>query len=74
MPITASELRARIYRLLDEVIATGRPIEIDRKGTRLKIVLDEPPPKLSRLLSRDEAIVGDPDDLVHVDWSTEWRP
>jgi len=36
--MTASKLRQNIYRALDEVIETGVPLEIERKGKRLRIV------------------------------------
>ncbi len=32
MPPTASKLRQDVYRILDQVLATGVPIEIVRKG------------------------------------------
>ncbi len=35
--ITASHLRQNIYRILDEVIETGRPVEITRKGSVVRI-------------------------------------
>jgi hypothetical protein len=34
MGISVSKLRADIYRLLDEVLATGRPLEVDHTGKR----------------------------------------
>lgn len=74
MTITASELRQNVYRLLDEVLASGVPLEVERSGRRLRIVPVDPPPKLSRLSPHPGTIVGDPEDLVHVDWSGEWRP
>lgn len=73
MKITASELRANIYRLLDQVAKTGEPIEIERDGRLLRIVAVAPPRRLERLVRRD-IILGDPNDLVHMDWSSEWRP
>ena len=33
----------------------------------------ETPSKLQNLKRRD-CIVGDPEDLVHLDWSNGWRP
>jgi hypothetical protein len=51
---------------------TGEPIEIDRGGKKLLIVPKEKLAKLKNLIRRD-VIVGDPEDLVHLDWSTEWR-
>lgn len=74
MAVSPSELRANIYRLLDEVLATGTPLEIERKGRKLRIVPDEPVSKLSRLKPRPGFIIGDPDDLVHMDWSEYWDP
>jgi len=71
MTVTASQLRNDIYRMLDKVLETGSPLIVERKGRRLKIVCDETPSKLSRLVKHD-CIAGDPEDLVHMDWSTEW--
>ena len=42
-PITATHLRANIYRILDEVLTTGEPIEIVRKGKTLRLVSESPP-------------------------------
>ncbi len=72
--MTASELRQNIYKLLDHVLETGLPLEIERNGRRLRIVPSDAPPKLDRLTQHDDYIVGDPDELVHIDWSHEWRP
>lgn len=71
--ITATELRANLYRLLDRVAETGEPLEIERGEHIVRIIAVAPPSKLARLVRRD-AVVGDPDDLVHMDWSSEWRP
>jgi hypothetical protein len=74
MSITASALRANVYRLLDEVLDSGQPLEIERKG---KIVVIAPKEKRSvwdRLPRREGAIVGDPDELIQMDWSSEWNP
>lgn len=74
MVVTASKLRENVYRILDEVLETGVPVEIERRGRRLRIVAVDAPSPLDRLVPRIDVIVGDPDDLVHVDWSGEWRP
>lgn len=74
MVVTASQLRQNIYRLLDEVAETGVPLEIERRGRRLRIVAVEPPSKLDRIVVRRDLINGDPDELVHLDWSSAWRP
>jgi hypothetical protein len=74
MIMTASELREDVYRVLDHVLATGEAVEIERNGRRLRIVADDPPRRLGRLVARPWVIVGDPNDLVHVDWSDERTP
>jgi len=71
MKVTASKLRENIYGILDEALKTGVPVEVVRKGKILKIVPETKPDKLSRLKKR-KCIVGDPEDLVHLDWSNEW--
>jgi hypothetical protein len=76
MALTASKLRENIYKILDQVLATGVPAEISRAGRRLRIVPVEDPPsrRLDRLQPQPDALVGDPEDLVHLDWSGEWKP
>lgn len=75
MAIKASKLRENIYQLLDEVARTGVPLEIDRKGKRLAIVSMEKKNKLDNLKKRDILAKGvKPEDLVHMDWSKEWKP
>ncbi|MGI9016453.1 MAG: type II toxin-antitoxin system Phd/YefM family antitoxin [Euzebya sp.] len=74
MAITASKLRQDIYRLLDQVLETGEPLEIERKGRRLRLVPDERPSRIAALDPHHGTIVGDPDELIHRDWSPEWRP
>ena len=73
MPLTASSLRQDIYRILDEVLETGVPVEILRKGRVLRIVADQPRSKLGNLIVR-ESMNDDPEAYVHVDWSGEWKP
>jgi Phd_YefM. len=72
MVVKPSQLRANLYRILDRVLRTGEPIEIDRAGQKLLLV---PKKKKARLnnLTRREVIAGDPEDLVHLDWSKEWK-
>ena len=73
MAMTASHLRQNIYRLLDRTLETGQALEIKRKGRLLRIVAEASGPKLSRLVKRP-CIKGDPEKLVHIDWSGQWKP
>ena len=71
MPITASKLREDVYRILDEAVETGVPVEVIRKGVVLRIVPETRPSKLANLKKRS-AFTGDPDDIISMDWSSEW--
>ncbi len=71
MKVTASKLRENIYGILDQALETGVPVEVVRKGKILKIVPETKPDKLSRLKKRNY-LVGDPEDIVHMDWLSEW--
>jgi prevent-host-death family protein len=72
--MTVTKLRPNLFKVLDQVIETGIPIEIKRKGTKIKIVAVEPVSRLESLEPHPGTIVGDPEDLVHTDWSGEWKP
>ena len=63
-----------LLRLLDKVVKTGTPVEIERKGKRLLISPAEKHRNLDCLEKHPDFIFGNPDDLVHIDWSSEWKP
>ena len=71
-PMTATELRKDIYRVLDEVLETGDPQQVVRGSRTLMIV----PAGGRRLrlaeLPRREALNCTPDELVETSW--EWSP
>ncbi len=69
--ITPTELRGNIYNLLDEVLNTGIPIEINKGGKKLRIVPVGKANKLQNLVSRPNMIKGDPNDLVDISWDKE---
>jgi hypothetical protein len=72
MAVTASTLRSNIYKLLDETLTSGKPLQIKRKGQELSITPVRKSSKLSNL-TRHDCIVGNPEELVHNDWSDEWN-
>jgi len=67
-------LRQDVYRLLDEVLRTGRPLEIERNGQLLHIAPAMAGSRLERVVVRPELISGDAADLVSLDWSASWQP
>ncbi len=69
--MNATRLRANLYAVLDEVIETGKPVEIVRKGKRLRIVPDHPVRKTDAL-EPHPGTVDDPEAIVHQDWSGLW--
>jgi len=70
--LTASHLRQNIYRILDEVIETGQPVEIERKGRVVRIETKGEDKSIFEILTpHPGAIAGDADDLVHIDWLEE---
>lgn len=73
-PMTPTELRNDIYRVLDEVLTTGVPQEVTR-GDRVLMIIPAGGRRL-RLedLPRREALTCSPDELVEISWEREWSP
>ncbi|MBU2515027.1 type II toxin-antitoxin system Phd/YefM family antitoxin [bacterium] len=69
--VSPTELRSNIYKLLDEVLNSGVPIEINKGGKLLRIVPVAKSNKLANLNSKPDIIVGSPDDLVNITWEKE---
>ncbi len=75
MAITATKLRSDLYRVIDEVIRKGVPVEVELRGKRVRITPAEPRDKLANLVKRPGVIVGDPGRLAKVKTFDEakWR-
>lgn len=77
--MTATSLRQHIYKVLDGVARTGKPVVVERKGVLIKLVAKrgkskkDGPSVFDNLVKRN-VIRGDPEDLVHIDWSKYWKP
>jgi len=73
--INTTQFRKDVYNILDEVIKTGRPVEITRKGQILKILCDQNPARLQKLKGKKKkkAYVGNSDEVIGMDWSKEWQ-
>ena len=69
--VTPTELRTNIYKILDEITRSGVPVEINKRGKKLKIIPVEKPDKISNLKRRPNIIKGNPDDLVNIQWEKE---
>ncbi len=65
--MTVTALRQNLFNVIDHVLATGEPVEIERHGKRLLLVPEQGGSKLARLKKRS-LITGDvaslPDEKV----------
>jgi len=73
MTITATQLRKNIYQVIDRVALTGVAVEITRKGQSVLLVPSKARSKLSNLKKRS-VLKCPPEDIIHTDWSSEWKP
>lgn len=69
--MTATRLRHDIYNILDNIIETGIPVEVERKGGKLRIIPEKRKNKLDNLKKR-ELVKGDIEDIIHIDWMKGW--
>ena len=72
MAITLSSLRTNLYKIVDEAISTGIPVEITRNGHKVRLVPERKAGKLGNL-KRRKALRCDPKALLNLDWSSEWK-
>ncbi|GAB4366486.1 MAG: hypothetical protein Kow0060_24040 [Methylohalobius crimeensis] len=71
--LSPSRLRVNLYRILDRVLESGNPVEIERKGRRLRITVEREG-KLDLLKPHADYLKVPSEDIVHMDWSQEWHP
>lgn len=69
--ITVTELRRNIFRLFDEVLNTGVPLEVKKGNQKLRILPIKKKNKLDNLTLRPEVIKENPDDLPDIHWERE---
>jgi prevent-host-death family protein len=75
MTITATKLRADLYRVIDNVIKNGVSVEVELRGKKVRIVPAETRDKLAALVKRPGVIIGDSGRLPQVKTFDEkkWR-
>ena len=72
MIVAATKLRQNLYRILDEILDSGIPVKINRKGEILMIIPEKKKSKLERL-TEHKTIVGDPDSIIKTNFDYEWK-
>ncbi len=70
--LSLTKMRSDLYKIMDRVLDTGVPVEIERRGRKIRIVPVPPKSKIDNLVKRPGTIIGDPEEMVHMDWSDEW--
>ncbi len=73
MRVSLTLLRSNLYKIVDQVLETGIPVEIERKGKILKILSERKLSKLSHLQAHPNVINGNPNDIIDIDWLKEWH-
>lgn len=69
--MNSAEFRSSLEQLLDQVLETGEPLEIEHRGKKLYLTV-EAPPQHRRPVRRD-ALTGDPEGADEEgDWLEEW--
>ena len=74
MTVTPTEFRKNLFSLLDSILQNGKVLEINRNGHIIKVIPPKKSKKIDRLVPHEDAVVGESDDLVSMDWSGEWKP
>ena len=69
--VSPTELRSNIYKLLDDVLTSGVPLEINKGGKLLRIVPVAGSDKLANLTPKKDVIVGDSNELADISWEKE---
>ncbi len=70
--LSKPQLGEKMYHLLERVVNSHAPLEIEFKGQILRIsVKNESGDKFAALEPHPDCLVGDSEDIVHLDWSGE---
>jgi prevent-host-death family protein len=70
----ATHLRKNLFSVLNKAAHTGKPVEVESKGRRFRIIALEQPDKLANLQKHPDVFSGDLDNLIKIEWMNGWRP
>ena len=73
MTVTPTKLRENLFKLLDEVIATGEVLDVKRNGHILHIVPERKGSRLEKIIAKKITNASD-EELINTDWEDEWKP
>jgi len=70
----ATQFRKSLFRTLDKAARTGKPVEVESKGRRFRIIAVQQSDKFAGLEKHPDVFSGDLDRLIEIDWMKAWRP
>lgn len=71
MTITPTDFRKNLFILLNMLLDTGKVLEINRNGHIFKVIPPKKTKKLDKLIAHEDAVVGDSNDFISMDWSLD---
>ncbi len=72
--ITATELRANVYRILDRILESGEAQEVVRGSSKLLIIPAEERKHSLKDRPKRDGLNCSLDELVATSWEKEWSP
>ncbi len=72
--MSATRLRTELFKTLDQVVAKGEAVEIERPGGTVRIVPAASDSRLARLSLHPGTVSGNPEDLASLSWEDAWQP
>ncbi len=73
MTVTITQFRKDVYRLFDRTLKSGEPLKVTCKGGTLLLVPPDVKPLAKRLKKR-AVLCCEPEEIIHMDWSKQWKP
>ena len=61
--LTVTSLRENLFKIIDKVMLSGIPQEFERKGKKLKIIVEGNVNKINNLIPH-RSIIGNPEKLI----------
>jgi len=71
--ISTKQFFSNIEQFLENIADKHEPLEIEYKGRTFVISVKPRSDKLSNLKHHPACVTGNPEDIVHIDWSGEWK-
>ncbi len=72
--MTITELRKNIYAVFDDLLESGKSIEITRNGKKIIISPQENGKKMERIKKPSQRVFkGNSDEILTINWEKQWH-